>query len=209
MAEEDIPAGEALVVVHTVVVIVDRITEVAAAATTDGTAPEIGTVAETTRTETPARLGTIRIGTRGRIIVQVVALTSATTRIRTRETVVPRTESAHGQTIPLREVVVIMAQVVAAQEITIAGTAADQVAVEAHPAGIMTVAAHPTINVAMIIIRRRRSEVVAAAALVVIGSIIAAAVGDAAEALAETDPGNRWDRRGRSLHAAPLVGDHR
>lgn len=209
MAEEDIPAGEALGVVHTVVDTVDRTTEAAAAATTDGTAPAIGTVAETTRMETPVRPGTIRIGTRGKITARVVeALTNVTTRIRTHVTVVLRTGSAHGRTIPLREVVVIMAQVVAAQEITIAGTAADRVAVEAHPAGIMTVAAHPTINVAMIIIRRRRSEV-AAAAPAVIGSIIAAAVGDAAEALAETDPGNRWDRRGRSLHAAPLAGDHR
>lgn len=87
-----------------------------------------------------------------------------------------------------------------------------QVVAVALPAGTMMVVAHPTTNVAMIIIHRRSAAAVlvvvvaAAAVLAVIDWIIAAAAGDA---VAVIDPGNRWDRQGRSVHETPEAVGHR
>lgn len=99
-----------------------------------------------------------------------------------------------------RVVVETMVPAVQAEIITAGIVAVPAVAL---PVGIMTVAAHPTINVAMIIILQRLVAAVAPA-LVVIGWIIAAVAGDVA-----IDPGNRWDLRGRLLLVAPRVGVHR
>lgn len=99
-----------------------------------------------------------------------------------------------------REVAEIM--VVAAEAEIITAEIVVVVAV-ALPVGTTMVAAHPTINVAMIIILRRLVAV-AAAVQTVIGWTIAAAAGDAA-----TDPANRWDRRDRLFRGATTTGDRR
>lgn len=178
-------------------------TTTVAAVTTDGTAPGIGTAA-VEAIMIPGRPVTIPDGTRGKMTARAVA-TSGTIPIRIREIVVPRTVRDPVRIIPLREVAEITAAEAAAEIITV-GMVVVQVVAVAHPAGTMMVAAHPTTNVAMNIIHRRLAAAVVAAAeaLAVIGWITAAAAGDA---VAVIDPGNRWDRPGRSSHEAPEAGD--
>lgn len=73
-----------------------------------------------------------------------------------------------------------------------------QVAVEAHPAGTMILAAHLMINVAMIIIHHHRLEE-AAVAEVAIGLKTVAAVADEALGISPVKP---WDHHDQWLHEA-------
>lgn len=189
----EVPTAEA-------VAIADHQTTTAEAVTTDGIAPAIGTVVEVEATEIRGRLDTIATGILDRITVrEEVAATSAMIPIRIREIAVLPTARDLVTTIRLREVAEIM--VVAAEAEIITAEIVVVVAV-ALPVGTTMVAAHPTINVAMIIILRRLVAVAAAAAVqTVIAWTIAAAAGDAV-----TDPENRWDHRGRSFRGA-ITGD--
>lgn len=177
------------------VTVVLRITTVAAV-TMDGTAPATGTV-EAGTMAIPGRPVTIPDGTPGKMIARLVA-TSGTILTKIHETVVPRIVRGLVRIILLREEVAEITAAEAAPEIITVGMVVVQAVAVALPVGTMMVAAHPTTNVAMSIIHRRLAAVVAA--LVVIGWIIAAVAGDA---VAVIDPGNRWDRQGRSLHEPP------
>lgn len=192
---EDILVEEAPGEAHTgvVAVIVDPVPIImvveAVVVTTEGTIPEIGTVAEIT--PIPVLPGTIRIGTPGKTTGRVRHTRGTITR--TREIVAPRTGNAQGRII-LREVVM------AAQETITVAIAAAQVAVEAHPIGTtIPVAAHPTTNVAMIIIRLDlaleaeredlEQETPAGIGLITVAAVVAAV----------TKQEKRWDHHGPSI----------
>lgn len=175
------------------------LTSMEGAVTTEEIALAIVTVVAEEATE--IRVHPVMIATDIRDRITAKGDTSGTILIRIHEIVVLQIVRGHAPTIHLRVVVEIM--VVAAQaEIITAGIVA--VPAVALPIGIMTVAAHPMINVAMIIILHRLVAAVAAAALAVIEWTIAAVAGDAA-----IDPGSRWDHRDRLLLVAPWVGVHR
>lgn len=194
---EDIRAVVREVEVHTVVAVatVDPIIAV----TTEGINPVID-IAAGLHTPILAHLGMITIDTHDRIAAKMVAATSATIRTSKIHGIVDRlTASAQGRITTLRAVVVIMVQVelVAAETITTVVIAA--VVAEAHPADtIMIAAAHPMINVAMIIIHLRVEAAAAELAAIVIGLIIAVAVADAAWEEVQTGHERRWDRHARS-----------
>lgn len=184
-----------------VVAIADQ-TTTAEVVTTGGIVPAIVTVAEEEEaTAIRGRPVTIAIGILDRITAREVGVViSATIPTRIREIAVLPTARDLVPNILLREVAEIM--VVAAEAEIITAEIVVVVAV-ALPVGTTMVAAHPTINVAMIIILRRLVAV-AAAVQTVIGWTIAAAAGDAA-----TDPANRWDRRDRLFRGATTTGDRR
>lgn len=184
-----------------VVAIADQ-TTTAEVVTTGGIVPAIVTVAEEEEaTAIRGRPVTIAIGILDRITAREVGVViSATIPTRIREIAVLPTARDLVPNILLREVAEIM--VVAAEAEIITAEIVVVVAV-ALPVGTTMVAAHPTINVAMIIILRRLVAV-AAAVQTVIGWTIAAAAGDVA-----TDPANRWDRRDRLFRGATTTGDRR
>lgn len=184
-----------------VVAIADQ-TTTAEVVTTGGIVPAIVTVAEEEEaTAIRGRPVTIAIGILDRITAREVGVViSATIPTRIREIAVLPTARDLVLNILLREVAEIM--VVAAEAEIITAEIVVVVAV-ALPVGTTMVAAHPTINVAMIIILRRLVAV-AAAVQTVIGWTIAAAAGDVA-----TDPANRWDRRDRLFRGATTTGDRR
>lgn len=185
---------------------VEEVTTVETAATTIGTTPGIGTVAEETAARTTTgRPGTITTGTRARIRdpeVEGEDTTSGTTRTRTTGIVARRTGSAHVRTILHREVA---AEIIAPEATTITIVAAT----EALPADTTTAAAAPlpmTTN-ATAAAEAAEPEVAAEmitiprpAQLEAIASITAAAV-EAGEVASETSPVTRWVR--------PVRWDHR
>lgn len=177
-------------------------TTTAEVVTTAGIVPAIVTVVEEEEaTAIRGRPVTIAIGILDRITAREVGVViSATIPTRIREIAVLPTARDLAPNILLREVAEIM--VVAAEAEIITAEIVVVVAV-ALPVGTTMVAAHPTINVAMIIILRRLVAV-AAAVQTVIGWTIAAAAGDVA-----TDPANRWDRRDRLFRGATTTGDRR
>lgn len=177
-------------------------TTTAEVVTTGGIVPAIVTVAEEEEaTAIRGRPVTIAIGILDRITAREVGVViNATIPTRIREIAVLPTARDLVPNILLREVAEIM--VVAAEAEIITAEIVVVVAV-ALPVGTTMVAAHPTINVAMITILRRLVAV-AAAVQTVIGWTIAAAAGDVA-----TDPANRWDRRDRLFRGATTTGDRR